>query len=205
MEIQSDTFMPIEVFADKPGRGMIDGNPKYHSWESIITLERLIRSGMPQQYMVSATEPLFFLFLISRCLTIVPLAWAHFILYGEEATKQAQKEGEEAAAAYEKEKKDIAEGKIPAVAPKVEKKKQGLKKNADGKVEEEGLGASKKGRKRGRAAKDDAGGEKKRRTSTDKESLAPILAKGAGKVRYGAVVCIAITFLQPNFVFRRLF
>ncbi|KAL3944614.1 MAG: hypothetical protein SGBAC_001326 [Bacillariaceae sp.] len=118
---------------------------------------------------------------IYAIVTIVPLAWAHFILYGEEATKQAQKEGEEAAAAYEQEKKDIAEGKIPAAAPKVEKKKQGVKKKDDGKVEEEGLGASKKGRKRGRTAKDDVGGEKKRRTSTDKESLAPILAKGAGK------------------------
>jgi len=42
-------------------------------------------------------------------------------LYGEEATKQAQKEGEEAAAAYEQEKKDIAAGKI-VVPPKPEKK-----------------------------------------------------------------------------------
>eukprot|EP00529_Nitzschia_sp_RCC80_P002582 CAMPEP_0113479372 /NCGR_PEP_ID=MMETSP0014_2-20120614/21273_1 /TAXON_ID=2857 /ORGANISM="Nitzschia sp." /LENGTH=1797 /DNA_ID=CAMNT_0000372663 /DNA_START=224 /DNA_END=5617 /DNA_ORIENTATION=+ /assembly_acc=CAM_ASM_000159 len=45
-------------------------------------------------------------------------AWAHLILYGEEATLQAQKEGEEAAAAYEKEKRDIAAGIIPAPAPK---------------------------------------------------------------------------------------
>ena len=44
-------------------------------------------------------------------------AWAHLILYGEEATKQAQKEGEEAAAAYEQEKKDIAAGKIPEPSP----------------------------------------------------------------------------------------
>jgi hypothetical protein len=51
-------------------------------------------------------------------------AWAHLILYGEEATKQAQKEGEEAAAAYEKEKKDIAEGRMPAASPKPEKKKK---------------------------------------------------------------------------------
>lgn len=45
-------------------------------------------------------------------------AWAHLILYGEEATLQAQKEGEEAAAAYEKEKRDVAAGIIPAPAPK---------------------------------------------------------------------------------------
>ncbi|CAJ1969428.1 unnamed protein product [Cylindrotheca closterium] len=109
-------------------------------------------------------------------------AWAHLILYGEEATKQAQKEGEEAAAAYEQEKKDIAEGKIPATPPKNEKKKkQGGKKKADGKDDDEGEGESKTGRKRGRATKDDAGGEKKRRASADKESLAPILAKGVGK------------------------
>ena len=49
-------------------------------------------------------------------------AWAHLILYGEEATKQAQKEGEEAAAAYEQEKKDIAAGKIPPPPAKPEKK-----------------------------------------------------------------------------------
>mmetsp|Transcript_7518 Transcript_7518/g.15687 ORF Transcript_7518/g.15687 Transcript_7518/m.15687 type:complete len:1420 (-) Transcript_7518:2102-6361(-) len=51
-------------------------------------------------------------------------AWAHLILYGDEATKQAQKEGEEAAAAYEQEKKDIAAGKIPEPPPKPEKKKK---------------------------------------------------------------------------------
>mmetsp|Transcript_8344 Transcript_8344/g.18907 ORF Transcript_8344/g.18907 Transcript_8344/m.18907 type:complete len:1392 (-) Transcript_8344:222-4397(-) len=58
-------------------------------------------------------------------------AWAHLILYGEEATKQAQKEGEEAAAAYEQEKKDIAAGKIPAPPPKPEKKKQQPRKKPD--------------------------------------------------------------------------
>jgi len=51
-------------------------------------------------------------------------AWAHLILYGEEATKKAQREGEEAAAAYEQEKKDIAEGKIPPPASKPPKKKK---------------------------------------------------------------------------------
>jgi len=39
-------------------------------------------------------------------------AWAHWILYGKEATLKAQKEGEEAAASWEKEKKLIAEGKL---------------------------------------------------------------------------------------------
>lgn len=109
------------------------------------------------------------------------------ILYGEEATKQAQKEGEEAAAAYEQEKKDIAEGKIPAIAPKPEKKKkQGAKKKADGKDDEDGDGETKTGRKRGRAAKDDTGVEKKRgRVAADKESIAPVLAKGVGKVSFG--------------------
>lgn len=57
-------------------------------------------------------------------------AWAHLILYGEEATKQAQKEGEEAAAAYEQEKKDIAAGKIPppSAKPQTKRKKPGPKK-----------------------------------------------------------------------------
>lgn len=54
-------------------------------------------------------------------------AWAHLILYGEEATRLAQKEGEEAAEAYEQEKRDIASGEIPAASPKPEKKKK-LKK-----------------------------------------------------------------------------
>ena len=50
-------------------------------------------------------------------------AWAHLILYGEEATRKAQKEGEEAAAAYEQEKKDIAAGITPLIA-KLEKRKE---------------------------------------------------------------------------------
>jgi hypothetical protein len=44
-------------------------------------------------------------------------AWAHLILYGEEATEKAKKEGEEAVAAFEQEKKDIAAGKILAPTP----------------------------------------------------------------------------------------
>ena len=58
-------------------------------------------------------------------------AWAHLILYGEEATKQAQKEGEEAAEAYEQEKRDVAAGKIPAEPPKPEKSKKQAKKKGD--------------------------------------------------------------------------
>jgi hypothetical protein len=46
------------------------------------------------------------------------------ILYGEEATKRAQKEGEEAAAAYEQLQKDIAEGKLPPSALTSPKKKK---------------------------------------------------------------------------------
>eukprot|EP00584_Thalassiosira_punctigera_P018912 CAMPEP_0172570628 /NCGR_PEP_ID=MMETSP1067-20121228/128271_1 /TAXON_ID=265564 ORGANISM="Thalassiosira punctigera, Strain Tpunct2005C2" /NCGR_SAMPLE_ID=MMETSP1067 /ASSEMBLY_ACC=CAM_ASM_000444 /LENGTH=689 /DNA_ID=CAMNT_0013362759 /DNA_START=57 /DNA_END=2126 /DNA_ORIENTATION=- len=54
-------------------------------------------------------------------------AWAHLILYGEEATKKAQLEGEEAAAAFEQHEKDIAEGKIPPPSPSkpAKKKKRG--------------------------------------------------------------------------------
>uniref|UniRef100_A0A7S1UWH9 AP2/ERF domain-containing protein n=1 Tax=Grammatophora oceanica TaxID=210454 RepID=A0A7S1UWH9_9STRA len=51
-------------------------------------------------------------------------AWAHLILYGEEATAKAQKEGEEAAAAYEKEKAAIAAGEILPKPPKPEKPKK---------------------------------------------------------------------------------
>ena len=59
-------------------------------------------------------------------------AWAHLILYGEEATKLAQKEGEEAAAAYEQEQRDIAAGKMPEPAPKSEtKKKAQIRKQKD--------------------------------------------------------------------------
>lgn len=56
-------------------------------------------------------------------------AWAHLILYGEEATKQAQQEGEEAAAKFEQRKKDIAEGKIsPDQKPGRKKKNVSAKK-----------------------------------------------------------------------------
>lgn len=55
---------------------------------------------------------------------LVFAAWAHLILYGEEATRKARLEGEEAAAAYEQEKKDIAAGKVIAPPPKPPKKKR---------------------------------------------------------------------------------
>jgi len=47
-------------------------------------------------------------------------AWAHLILYGEEATKKAQREGEEAVAAYERQQK---EGIVPEVPKKITKQK----------------------------------------------------------------------------------
>ena len=56
-------------------------------------------------------------------IVFIVIAWAHLILYGDEATKLAQKEGEEAAAAYEQEKRDIAAGKIPEPPPKPEYEK----------------------------------------------------------------------------------
>ncbi len=57
------------------------------------------------------------------------LAWAHLILYGEEATKKAEKEGEEAVAIWEQEQKDIAEGKI-VEKDKASKKIQPMVKKA---------------------------------------------------------------------------
>jgi hypothetical protein len=104
-------------------------------------------------------------------------------LYGEEATKQAQKEGEEAAAAYEQEKKDIAEGKVPAAAPKPEKKQRKPgKKTVDGKDDDDGESSGKPGRRKRSISKEDIGSEKKRRGVSDKESIQPILAKSVGKV-----------------------
>ena len=51
-------------------------------------------------------------------------SWAHLILYGEEATKKAAQEGEEAAAAFAQHEKDIADGKILPPSPKPAKKKK---------------------------------------------------------------------------------
>eukprot|EP00934_Nitzschia_sp_Nitz4_P002463 Nitzschia sp. Nitz4//scaffold119_size111653//105250//109419//NITZ4_004214-RA/size111653-augustus-gene-0.231-mRNA-1//-1//CDS//3329533908//2453//frame0 len=108
-------------------------------------------------------------------------AWAHLILYGEEATKQAQKEGEEAAAAFEKEKRDIAAGIVPAAAPKADKKpKRKPKKKED---EEK----PKKKKKETPATE-----KKKVKPVADKESLAPVLSRSAGK----AVVLAPRTALE---------
>ena len=125
-------------------------------------------------------------------------AWAHLILYGEEATRQAQKEGEEAAAAFEQEKKDIAEGKIPEPTLKPEKKK---KKN-DKKEKGDSAGAGKEKtrttdadktsivdkpnegtKKRKAKPKEKSSAEKKPRTvskggKAEKEVIGPTLSKG---------------------------
>jgi hypothetical protein len=109
-------------------------------------------------------------------------AWAHLILYGEDATQQAQKEGEEAAAAYEQEKRDIAEGKIPAPSQKPEKKRKPGKKKEGEAGDDKGEMTTKK---KAKTAKDEGGTEKKPKVKAvvDKESIAPVLAKGVGKVR----------------------
>jgi hypothetical protein len=126
-------------------------------------------------------------------------AWAHLILYGEAATRQAQKEGEEAAAAYEQEKRDILAGKIIEPPPKPEKKKKaparktkekkvGSETEAGGAVcgaEGESDAASKK---RKAAPRESLSTEKKPRhpsktPKTEKEAMALILGLGVGKVR----------------------
>ena len=132
-------------------------------------------------------------------------AWAHLILYGEEATRQAQKEGEEAAAAYEQEKRDIAAGKIPEPPPKPEKKKVVKKKES----KEKGGGAKKKktdasnandvkgegkttapesSKKRKATPKDSSPAEKKPRVDAkhvnskqQKDVLSSVLSKGVAK------------------------
>ncbi|KAL7578416.1 hypothetical protein ACA910_012812 [Epithemia clementina (nom. ined.)] len=77
-------------------------------------------------------------------------AWAHLILYGEEATKQAQKEGEEAAEAYEQEKRDLAAGKLPAEPPKPEKSKKQARKKSE----------QTKGAKKGKSSKPESSNQK---------------------------------------------
>jgi len=123
-------------------------------------------------------------------------AWAHLILYGEEATRQAQKEGEEAAAAYEQEKRDIAAGKIPEppAMPEKQPKKSQNKKNDEKMLDEKNKKDTKKAKvkitkgKPGRPRKRHIteapvkqSTVKKMKPITDKESLAPILAKSVGK------------------------
>jgi len=103
-------------------------------------------------------------------------AWAHLILYGEEATKQAQKEGEEAAAAYEQEKKDIAAGKIPEpTKPEKKKRQPSVKKKKDGATPT----------KRKKADTNDGADKKKLFASSastrNKEAVTPTLSKGVTK------------------------
>jgi outer membrane biosynthesis protein TonB len=143
--------------------------------------------------MVDRSNPLFFMF----------IAWAHLILYGEEATRQAQQEGEEAAAAYEQEKRDIASGKIPepAAAPQPEKKKKKKEKKEkatpttpksrekgaapDG-VQSSGKATETKKRKTaGKTARAAPSAEKKPKSAvktTRLETIAPVIAKGVTKV-----------------------
>eukprot|EP00521_Asterionellopsis_glacialis_P013923 CAMPEP_0195307938 /NCGR_PEP_ID=MMETSP0707-20130614/37967_1 /TAXON_ID=33640 /ORGANISM="Asterionellopsis glacialis, Strain CCMP134" /LENGTH=1416 /DNA_ID=CAMNT_0040372193 /DNA_START=37 /DNA_END=4287 /DNA_ORIENTATION=- len=117
-------------------------------------------------------------------------AWAHLILYGEEATKKAQKEGEEAAEAYEQEKRDIAAGKIIVPPPKAPKKKK-EKKPKEPKKDEKGSESSSKAAKkegddsktvRKRASKDPPSVAKKAKVTSpvknDNASLAPFLSRG---------------------------
>ena len=127
-------------------------------------MELLIQNGMLRQFIVSVS--LDFLALLKiLAQSFLLIAWAHLILYGEEATKQAQKAGEEAAAAYDREKKDIAEGKIPEKKPKTKSNKG-----------EDGSKPKKRGRKK-RLSTEDNEGEKKK-----EEKLLPIIQKGVSKV-----------------------
>lgn len=75
-------------------------------------------------------------------------AWAHLILYGEEATKKAEKEGEDAVAIWEQEQKDIAEGKL------VEKEKPNKKIQPMVKKAGTGIKAETKPKTPGRKKKD---------------------------------------------------
>ena len=134
----------------------------------------------------------------SDSLCVFYLAWAHLILYGEEATKQAQKEGEEAAAAYEQEKKDIAAGKIIAPPPKPEKKKRKVvKKKGDPKdgAPDAASDSVAQPAKKKKASKDENPPEKKAKTAAkvDKESLVPILGKAVGKVRDASICHIVLS------------
>lgn len=127
-------------------------------------------------------------------------AWAHLILYGEEATRQAQKEGEEAAAAYEKEKRDIAAGIMPPTPVKAEKKpkrkppkKKGESKEDNGDADD-AENADEKPPKKKRTVKEDNGGDKKKtKVVLDKESLGPILTRSVGKA---GVLAPRVSFVQ---------
>lgn len=140
-------------------------------------------------------------------------------MYGEEATRKAQKEGEEAAAAYEQEKKDIAEGKVPPPLAKPEKKKQTKKekksqeRSAAGDDKKDDSGEKiKPGRKRKLPLNNEnSGGAKKAKPGpkpkdrSDKDVIQPVLAKAAIKVdsilslHLGSVCCYFVpTPLRPH-------
>jgi len=111
-------------------------------------------------------------------------AWAHLILYGEEATKKAQREGEEAAAAYEREKAAIAAGEILPPPPKPEKKKKVPKKR--GKKADDGSEEVGESKKRKSKEKSGGGSAKKGRQSAKSKgasdsALTPILSKCVAK------------------------
>jgi hypothetical protein len=100
-------------------------------------------------------------------------------LYGEEPTKQAQKEGEEAAAAYEQEKRDIAAGKIPIPPQKQDK----ARKAAPKKGQEDKKDVANKEKPKGRRKKDDEKklvAEKKGKRPIDKGSTSPGKRKKPG-------------------------
>lgn len=128
--------------------------------------------------------------------TLLQTAWAHLILYGEEATRQAQKEGEEAAAAYEQEKKDIAAGIFPAAPPKPEKKaKVTSKKKTDDKPSGNAKEAKKQSKNEDIFGKKIRGRPKKKadeplpkpppgkrsKTAGGKEDIAPIVIQSVAK------------------------
>jgi hypothetical protein len=138
-------------------------------------------------------------------------AWAHLILYGEEATRQAQKEGEEAANAYEKEKQDILAGKILPPTQKPKKKKPPKKDKGEGGTQdggEEGKGESispDKGTEtssKKRKSTNISTGEKKAKTNTkacklEKEAIGSTVAKGVTKVRVLSQATIVFQFTNP--------
>jgi len=123
-------------------------------------------------------------------------AWAHLILYGEEATRKAQKEGEEAAAAYEQEKKDIAAGKVPAAPPKPEKKaKPASKKKTEGKSPSDAKKGKKVVKKEDKSEKRKPGRPKKKaeealakqppgkksKTAGGKEEIVPVVSQSVAR------------------------
>jgi hypothetical protein len=101
-------------------------------------------------------------------------------LYGEEATRQAQKEGEEAAAAYEQEKRDIAEGKIPEPPPKPDKKKKVItKKGPKDKTEAAGKKGKAGDKSSGPASGGKAGPRKRKTKPKEGNAVAPESKKRA--------------------------